>query len=90
LAVARAVLDEAGVALREVPMTDAELVEFMGATDMPAEKIAQHIAGMKPEFRATLERMKQVEIEANLWAAGLGPKPAGVIVCREHRHRKRR
>lgn len=32
--------------------------------------------------------MKQVEIEANLWAAGVGPKPAGVLIDTERSLRR--
>ena len=64
-------------------MTDSELAAFLGITDLPAEQQARLIANLGSQ-RAAYERMHQVTIELDLWQAGLGPKPRGVIVCREH------
>lgn len=71
-------------------MTDDELLEFLGIQGKQgATKI---LASMTPSRRAVYERMKQVEIEAELWANGLGPKPQGVLIdpVRRTRRRKRR
>ena len=58
------------------PMTDAELAKYLHLTDAEAAKI---LPTFTPEKRALFDRMAEVEFEANLWAAGLGPKPSGVV-----------
>lgn len=65
-------------------MTDRDLAVFIGIGDDP--NWPKLIAGLAPEKRAVFERMSRVTIELQLWEAGLGPKPSGVIVCRGHRH----
>lgn len=74
-------------------MTDSELAAYCGfkPTDNQ-ELVAKFIAELTATRRALYERMREVEIEANLWAAGLGPKPRGVILdgpkqCREGKRR---
>ena len=67
-------------------MTDAEL----GSELYPD---APHVGAwmahrMTPEKRATYERLIEVGREANLWTAGLGPKPQGVILCGPKQIRK--
>ena len=64
-------------------MTDLELAKFLGIAD--DERWPRAIAKLDPKKRAMYERMAQVEIESNLWQAGLGPKPEGVIVCHDHK-----
>lgn len=66
-------------------MTDLELAKFLGIDD--DERWPRAIAKLDPIKRATYERMSEVTIELNLWQAGLGPKPTGVIVCHEHKRR---
>lgn len=63
-------------------MSDAELAEYCGfkPTDNQ-EAVARFIADLSPDRRALYDRMREVEFEASLWAAGLGPKPTGVIIC---------
>jgi hypothetical protein len=68
-------------------MTDRELIAYLGLSDCDPEKTARYIAGLDPERRAGYERMNEVETELHLWQQGVGPKPPGVIVCREHRRR---
>jgi hypothetical protein len=70
------------------PMTDAELTKYLGfKSEDDQVKVAKFIAELSPERRALYDRMHEVEIEANLWTAGVGPKPEGVIVCKpNHRH----
>ena len=58
-------------------MTDTELVEYLNLTPEQALRIIPNIT---PERRATYDRMKRVEQEANAWAAGKGPKPQGVLL----------
>lgn len=66
-------------------MTDAELTEFL---HLSPEDAAIVLPQLSPERRALYARMKQVEIEANLWAAGVGPKPAGVLIDTERSLRR--
>jgi hypothetical protein len=66
-------------------MTNAELAKFLGIDDDP--RWPKAIARLDPERRATYERMYEATIELQLWEDGLGPKPAGIIVCREHKRR---
>lgn len=68
-------------------MNDAELAEYLHLT--PAEA-AIVIPKLTPEKRAVYDRMKQVEIEAALWAEGLGPKPTGVLIDTERSTKRRR
>jgi hypothetical protein len=68
-------------------MTDAELTEYLHLT--PAEA-AIVIPKLTPDRRAVYDRMKQVEIDAALWAEGLGPKPRGVMIDTERSTRRRR
>lgn len=70
-------------------MTDNELVAFLGITDLPEDQQAKLIAGLGSKH-ATYEQMHRVEVELGLWQAGLGSKPSGVIVCREHTSAKGR
>jgi hypothetical protein len=69
------------------PLTDAELTEYLHLT--PAEA-AIVIPRLTPARRAVYDRMKQVEIEAALWAEGLGPKPQGVLIDTERGTKRRR
>ena len=43
---------------------------------------------MHPNKRAVMVRLIEVGREANLWTAGLGPKPAGAILCGPKQIRK--
>jgi hypothetical protein len=70
-------------------MTDDEIATYCGvAADDPLRP--KFIATLTPQKRALFDRMKQVEIEAALWVAGLGPKPQGVLIdtVRSTRRRK--
>ena len=58
-------------------MTDAELAEYLHLT--PAEA-AIVIPKLTPERRAFYDRMRDVVFEYELWKAGLGPKPQGVLI----------
>jgi hypothetical protein len=73
-----------------MPMDDDELAKYLGIADIAPEKRAKFIASIPPERRRLYERMKQVEIEAALWAQGLGPKPQGVLIDTERSTRRRR
>lgn len=57
----------------------AEYIGVKGTKDC-----AKIMAAITPEQREVYESMARVEFEIGLWQAGLGPKPVGVIVCREH------
>lgn len=65
-------------------MTDAELTKYLGFKPEDDQmKVARFIAELSPERRALYDRMYEVD----LWTAGVGPKPEGVIVCKpNHRH----
>lgn len=65
-------------------MTDDELLEYLGLPEGPTERL--YIANLPPRSRAAYERMKVVEEDIKLWQAGVGPKPTGVILCKEHKH----
>jgi len=69
-------------------LTDAELAKYLGIDDCDPIKVARYLAAMPKVERATYNRMAQVEFELGLYSAGLGPKPEGVIVCRDHKHGK--
>jgi len=68
-------------------MTDEELTEYLRIT---AAEAAIIIPKLTPSRRAVYDRMKQVEIEAALWAEGLGPKPQGVLIDTERGTKRRR
>ena len=68
-------------------MTDAELMEYLHLT--PTEE-AIVIPRLTPSRRGIYHRMKQLEIEAALWAEGLGPKPQGVLIDTERSTKRRR
>ena len=61
-------------------MNDRDLAVFLGLGDAPNWR--KCIEVLAPEKRAVFERMAQVTIALQLWEAGLGPKPSGVIVCK--------
>ena len=60
-------------------MTDEQL----GAELWPdnPEMGVRAVRAMTPEKRATYERLVTLADEINLWTAGVGPKPAGAIIC---------
>lgn len=60
-------------------MTDEELAAARCPDD--AATGLRIVATFTPEKRATYERLVTLGDEINLWSAGVGPKPAGVIVC---------
>lgn len=67
-------------------MTDEELAKFMGIAGH--SKAPAIIAALTPEKRALYESMATVEIELDLWLAGLGPKPKGVLVDLARKRRR--
>jgi hypothetical protein len=70
-------------------MTDEELATFCGlnAEDPLRGKFIQSLS---PGKRALFERMASVEMEVELWQAGLGPKPTGVLIDTERDTKRRR
>lgn len=58
-------------------MNDAELAGYLHIT---LEQAATYIPKLTPEKRALFDRMKNLENEIELWQAGLGPKPTGVLM----------
>ena len=73
-------------------MNDTELAAYLGFKETDDQvKVAAFISNLAPARRELYDRMREVEMECNLWTAGLGPKPQGVIVCEEkHSHRRGR
>lgn len=68
-----------------MPMNDDQLAAFMGIAG--TKECARIMATVTGEQRALYEKMADVEMEVKLWQDGLGPKPAGVIVCIERSRR---
>jgi hypothetical protein len=58
-------------------MTDEQMADFLCLDGPDRLKL---VAALPAEKRAVFERMAEVEVEVNLYAAGLGPKPAGVLL----------
>jgi len=60
-------------------LTDEALAEFICPYDVAMG--LRFLATATPERRAVYERMVEVVNEIDLWEAGVGPKPTGVIIC---------
>lgn len=58
-------------------MTDEQLARYLNLT---AAEAAIVLPKLSPEHRASYERMQQVEIELDLWMAGLGPCPQDILI----------
>lgn len=68
-------------------MTDEQLAEYLGLNSAEAAVI---IPRLKPEKRLVYERMIRFEAEAELWAAGVGPKPGGALIDTQRSMRRRK
>ncbi len=68
-------------------MNDDELAEYL---HLSPEHAALVIPKLSPARRAVYERMKLVEFETELWIAGLGSKPQGVLIDTERSVRSRK
>jgi hypothetical protein len=68
-------------------MTDSELADYLHLTP---EEAAIVIPKLTPARRELYARMRQIEVEAELWAAGFGPKPQGVLIDTQRSTRRRR
>ena len=55
-------------------MTDAEFAAYVNVDECDVSRFS-------PEHRARIEEMAAKVAEIELYDAGLGPKPDGVIVC---------
>lgn len=55
-------------------MTDQELTDELGVT-------LEVVRLLKPADRARYEHLVGVAREVQLWEAGVGPRPTGVIMC---------
>jgi hypothetical protein len=71
-----------------VAMADDEMAAFLGIKGHPKE--AACIAALAPEKRALFDRMAEVAMEAELYAAGLGPYPKGVLLDFDRPARRKR
>lgn len=60
-------------------MTDEQLLKYVGL-DASSVEATRFLSSLTPEYRASYERMAEVEIEIALWQEGLGPKPTGVLI----------
>jgi hypothetical protein len=70
-------------------MTEEELAAFCGVKpDDPLRD--KFVRSLSPAKRALFERMATVEMEVELWQAGLGPKPTGVLIDTERDTKRRR
>lgn len=59
-------------------MTDEEMADFLGFGNDPMRIDA--VKALPSEQRALFERMATLDTEVELWRAGLGPKPQGVLM----------
>jgi len=59
-------------------MTDRQLAVYLNILDWP--NWPEIVGAIPIKRRATFDRMADLEIEIDLWAQGLGPKPKGVLV----------
>jgi hypothetical protein len=66
-------------------MTDEDLAKYLCIYD--DARWPRVIAKLDAKTRACYERMAEVEVELNLWTAGLGPKPKDVIILKDRRAR---
>lgn len=67
-------------------MTDEQMAEYLGLKGHP--KMLAVVRNLSPQRRRLYERMAEVEVEIELYEAGLAPKPQGVILT--YRKAKRR
>lgn len=65
-------------------MTDEEMATYLGLKPHEEKRIA-FVKHLTTEERALFERMATIEIELALWEAGLGLKPEGVLICKDHK-----
>jgi hypothetical protein len=63
-------------------VTDDELAAYLGISPEHPKKVAV-IAGLGADKRAVFERMAALEVEVELWQAGLAPKPTNVLLDME-------
>jgi hypothetical protein len=59
------------------PMTDQQLAGYL---NLSPDEAAIVLPKITPGKRALYDRMRQVEVEAELWVCGLGPKPKDVLI----------
>lgn len=65
-------------------MNDSELAKYLNLT--PEEAVIV-LPKLTLKRRALYDRMADVAVEAELWAAGLGPKPTGVLLDFDRRRK---
>lgn len=69
-------------------MTDEELAKGLGLYSDP--RWPQAIAKLTPEKRAHYEWLLGVTSEVQLWEAGLGPLPSGILIDTDRSTRGRK
>ena len=67
-------------------MTDDELATYLGIAKSKNRDAI--MAAITPERRAVYEEMALKELAIRLYLDGKGPRPAGVIVCRQRPRRR--
>jgi hypothetical protein len=65
-------------------VSDDELLEYLGLPD--GQKERAWIARLLWWQRDAYEAMRTKEEDIKLWQAGVGPKPTGVILCKDHKY----
>lgn len=60
-------------------MTDEQMAAFMGLEPGNTKHMAV-VKALPASEREMFESMARLEHEVELWAAGLGPKPTGVMI----------
>ena len=66
-------------------MTDEQLANYL---HLRPKEAAIVIPKLPPKRRAAYDRMATFEAEFNLWQAGFGPKPKGVLMTFERKLRR--
>jgi hypothetical protein len=69
-------------------MTDHELAVYLGISQTPGWENV--IRTLTKSQRATYDKMKSTEEDIKLWQEGVGAKPKDVILCHEHKPKRRR
>jgi hypothetical protein len=69
-------------------MNDEELAKGLGLYSDP--RWPQAIAKLTPKKRVHYERMLNVTTELQVWEAGAGPLPAGILIDTDRSTRRRK
>lgn len=63
-------------------MSDGDFLAFCGfsESDFRDDDHRQRVLASLAPRRLTIEHMADMAMEINLWTAGLGPKPSGILI----------